>query len=74
MNSNNNMIELQMELPIEHEKKYSASLMNTSNPGEIPGGYADLPGRRFKNCGPGIECSARKGMSDTASGALTPRK
>ena len=23
---------------------------------------------------PGIECSARKGMSDTASGALTPRK
>ena len=63
MNSNNNMIELQMELPIEHQ-----------NPGEIPGGYADLPGRRFKNCGPGIECSARKGMSDTASGALTPRK
>lgn len=75
MNSNNNMIELQMELPIEHEKKVfgqfdehikilerSLAVTLISRDGS------------FKNCRPGIECSARKGMSDTASGALTPRK
>ena len=75
MNSNNNMIELQMELPIEHEKKVfgqfdehikilerSLAVTLISRDGVL------------KSCGPGIECSARKGMSDTASGALTPRK
>lgn len=75
MNSNNNMIELQMELPIEHEKKVFGQFDEHIKSWRDPWpDYADLPGRRFKNCRPGIECSARKGMSDTASGALTPRK
>mgnify|MGYP000683048759 CR=1 FL=1 len=76
MNSNNNMIELQMELPIEHEKKVFGQFDEHIKILErslavtliVPGRYV------LKIGGPGIECSARKGMSDTASGALTPRK
>lgn len=74
MNSNNNMIELQMELPIEHEKKVfgqfdehikilerSLAVTLISRDGVL------------KIVGPASN-AARKGMSDTASGALTPRK
>lgn len=75
MNSNNNMIELQMELPIEHEKKVFGQFDEHIKILERSLAVTLISrGRRFKNCGPGIECSARKGMSDTASGALTPRK
>jgi phosphate starvation-inducible protein PhoH len=73
MNSNNNMIELQMELPIEHEKKVFGQFDEHIKILERSLAVT-LISRRFKNCRPGIECSARKGMSDTASGALTPRK
>lgn len=74
MNSNNNMIELQMELPIEHEKKVFGQFDEHIKILERSLAVTLISRRRFKNCGPGIECSARKGMSDTASGALTPRK